>query len=100
MARDETQPGGRRLARLLRLAPLCVVLLTTWVPHSLTWPWWADTDQFAVSAQAWDAGILPYRDLDDFDFPGPIYVHWVLGKTLGWGRTAPFYAFDAALLAA
>jgi hypothetical protein len=75
-----------------------LVLLAGWVPHYLTWPWWADTDQFAISALSWEAGIRPYRDLADFDFPGPIYVLWVLGKVFGWGKTAPYYAFDAALI--
>jgi hypothetical protein len=82
------------------LVALCLVFLLTWVPHYCTWPWWADTDQFAVSAQAWDAGILPYRDLPDFDFPGPIYLCWILGKLFGWGRTVPFNAADALLLVA
>jgi hypothetical protein len=80
------------------VATACVVMLATWVPHYLTWPWWCDIDQFAVSAQSWDAGILPYRDQPDFDFPGPIYLCWLLGKAFGWGRTAPMYAVDVALL--
>jgi hypothetical protein len=82
----------------LALGSACVLLLAGWVPHYLTWPLWTDPDQFAVSALAWDAGILPYRDLPDFDFPGPIYLFWVLGKVFGWGKTAPFYAADAALV--
>jgi hypothetical protein len=82
----------------LALAATALVLLAGWVPHYLTWPWWADTDQFAISALSWEAGIRPYRDLTDFDFPGPIYVLWVLGKVFGWGKTAPYYAFDAALV--
>jgi hypothetical protein len=77
----------------------CLILLAGWVPHYLTWPMWADFDQFAVSAQAWDAGILPYRDLPDFDFPGPIYAAWLNGKLFGWGHTASLYAVDVACLA-
>jgi hypothetical protein len=84
----------------IALAVVCVLLLVTWVPHYLTWPWWADTDYFAVSAQAWASGILPYRDLFDFNFPGPTYVHWVIGKTCGWGHTVPYNALDAFLLIA
>jgi hypothetical protein len=73
-----------------------LVLFAGWAPHYLTWPIWSDSDQFAVSARAWHDGLRPYRDLPDFDFPGPIYLFWVLGRVFGWGRTAPFYAFDAA----
>src|SRR5207247_2642700 len=45
------------------LGVVCVVFLATWVPHYLTWPIWVDTDQFMISARAWDAGLRPYRDL-------------------------------------
>jgi hypothetical protein len=76
----------------------CLVLVSTWLPHYLTWPWWSDADQFAVSAQSWAAGLVPYRDLPDFDFPGPIYELYLLGRLFGWGRTAPYYALDAAFL--
>src|SRR5262249_54300167 len=31
-----------------------------------------------------------------YNFPGAIYLFWVLGKTWGWGRTWTLYAFDAA----
>jgi hypothetical protein len=93
-------------ARLLGLpavavaAAACALLLLTWVPHYLTWPWWSDTDQFAVSALAWHEGVRPYRDLIDFDFPGPIYVLYGLGAVVGWGRggTLPFNAVDALLV--
>jgi hypothetical protein len=96
----------RPLERLLS-APLtavlvacCVLLAIAWVPHYLTWPWWADLDQFAIAAQSWDAGMLPYRDLADFDFPGPIYLFWVVGKLFGWGQTVAFNALDATMVAA
>jgi hypothetical protein len=74
------------------------ILLLTWIPHYLTWPWFPDADQFAVSAQSWHAGLLPYRDLPDFDFPGPIYLLYLVGVLFGWGHTAPYYAIDAAFL--
>lgn len=80
------------------LGGVCLLLLLGWVPHYLTWPVWLDPDQFMISAQSWDAGLRPYRDLPDFDFPGPIYLFWALGRAFGWGRTAPFYAADAALV--
>jgi hypothetical protein len=75
-----------------------VGMFLTWLPHYLCWPWWADVEHFALSALSWEAGILPYRDLYDFNFPGPMYFHWVLGKVFGWGRTIPFYLVDVSLL--
>jgi hypothetical protein len=82
------------------LGVVAVLFLLTWIPHYLTWPWWPDVDQFAVAAQSWSAGILPYRDLADFDFPGPIYVHYLLGKAFGWGATVAFHALDASFVVA
>ena len=82
----------------LVVAGLCVLMLVTWIPHYLTWPWWADLENFANCAQAWDSGILPYRDITAYSFPGPTYLFWVLGKTFGWGRTTPIYALDAGLV--
>jgi hypothetical protein len=90
--------GASKGPLTVAVASACLLLLLAWVPHYLTWPWFADTDQFAVSAQSWDAGLVPYRDLPDIDFPGPIYECYLLGKTFGWGRTAPFYALDAGLV--
>jgi hypothetical protein len=74
----------------------CLMLLASWVPHYLSWPFSRDEDTFAVLAISWDHGILPYRDIRAFNFPGAIYQFWVLGKVFGWGRTVPFYAADAA----
>ncbi len=80
------------------LAASCALMLLTWAPHYLTWPWWADVDQFAVSALSWRAGLVPFRDQADFDFPGPIYLLYLLGLIFGWDHTAPFYAADAAMV--
>ena len=80
------------------LITLCVVMLAGWLPHYLTWPWWIDLDALAAVAQGWDAGIRPYRDVAIFNFPGQIELFWLLGTSLGWGRTAPIYAVDGALL--
>ena len=78
---------------------LALLLLVIWVPEFLTWPLWVDHDQFAMTAQSWDFGIRPYRDLKDFDFPGPIYLFWALGKVFGWEwRTVPYLAINAAAL--
>jgi hypothetical protein len=77
---------------------LCFLMLAGWIPHYLTWPYGGDTDHFALTAQSWDDGILPYRDLLDISFPGPMYLLWVLGKLFGWGKTTPLYAVDASLL--
>jgi hypothetical protein len=80
------------------LAILYAVQVATWVPQYLTWPWWADHDVFATMARSWDAGLLPYRDTLCNNFPGTIYLFWGLGRAFGWGNTAAFYAFDAALV--
>jgi hypothetical protein len=92
---------GAAAPRRLLVTALAVVdgvLLASWIPHYLTWPWWPDLDAFAVLAQAWEVGLLPYRDMAAFNFPGQIYLMWALGKVFGWGRTAPFYALDAGLV--
>ena len=78
------------------LSVLCAGLLLAWIPHYLTWPWARDAETFAVLAQSWDHGILPYRDIRAYNFPGATYLAWVLGKVFGWGHTVPLYAFDAA----
>jgi hypothetical protein len=83
---------------LVALGGLCLFQLATWIPHYLTWPYWADHDVFATIAQGWDDGLLPYRDLRCNNFPGTIYLFWILGKAFGWGRTLPFYAVDAAMM--
>src|SRR5699024_5611566 len=89
--------GGERFAAwvmrgplVLALVGLCLFQLGTWIPHYLTWPYWADHDVFATIAQGWDDGLLPYRTLRCNNFPGTIYLFWILGKTFGWGRTMPF----------
>ncbi|MBY0396019.1 MAG: hypothetical protein K2X91_06035, partial [Thermoleophilia bacterium] len=100
--RDEG-PVDRFARRLLAvalpwtLAGLIGLMLLTWLPHRLLWPWWADVEHFALSALSWEAGLVPYRDLYDFNFPGPMYLHWGLGKVFGWGRTMPFYALDTLI---
>jgi len=106
-ARSKSGPivAGDRFAAWVLRGPLVVLLaglgllqLGTWMPHYLTWPYWADHDVFATLAQGWDDGLLPYRDLRCNNFPGTIYMFWILGKVFGWGRSLPFYAVDAALL--
>ena len=91
---DWALDGG--LAGVLGL--ICAALLLGWIPHYLTWPWSRDPETFTVMAQSWDHGILPYRDIRAFNFPGVIYLDWILGKSFGWGQTVPLYAFDAACL--
>src|SRR5438874_2710750 len=100
MTEPATQPSPPSIrleafaSKALR-APLAVALgllalaqLGTWIPHYLTWPWFADHDVFATAARAWDAGLKPYRDLQGNNFPGTTYLFWALGKAFGWGRTA------------
>jgi hypothetical protein len=82
------------------VAALCGLQLCAWAPHYLTWPMWADHDVFATMAHAWDAGKLPYRDTVSNNFPGTIYLFWVLGRVAGWGNTVAFYAADLLLLMA
>jgi len=77
-----------------------LVLLALWIPHYLTWPWWPDLEVFAYLALAWDSGLAPYRDVHSFNFPGQIYIFWVLGKVFGWGRTLPIYAVDVTMVLA
>jgi hypothetical protein len=89
---DRAWAGG--LAMTLGL--VCAGFLIAWIPHYLTWPFSRDEDTFAVLALSWDRGILPYRDIRAYNFPGETYLFWGLGKVFGWGRTVPFYAFDAS----
>ena len=90
-----TAPGRWATALVLGIAS---AMIASWLPHYLTWPWWPDLDAWATIAQGWDAGVLPYRDVVIFNFPGQIYLASILGKTFGWGHTSPFYAVDAGLL--
>jgi hypothetical protein len=81
------------------LSLVCLFMLATWIPHYVTWPWYCDHDHFAELAQLWDSGTArPYRDVFSFQFPGEIYVFWVLGRVFGWGNSIAFYAFDAILV--
>ena len=75
----------------------CALLWLAWAPLYVTWPWWNDLDHFSTFAQGWDQGLLPYRDLPTFQFPGEYYLYWALGKLFGWGTTWPIYAADAGL---
>ena len=88
---------GALLPRLL-VALWCAFLVLTWLPSYLTWPWQNDSEHFAMLAQLWDSGKLPYCDMFSTQFPGEIYIHYLLGKAFGWGNTAAYYAFDAALV--
>ncbi len=84
----------------LGLGLVVLIQLGSWLPHYLTWPYWADHDVFANAARAWDLGEKPYRDVRQNNFPGTIYLFYLLGKTLGWGRPWAFHAFDSTLLLA
>lgn len=82
----------------IALLLLCGFQLATWIPHYLTWPWFADHDVFATLALGWEHGQLPYRDLAGNNFPGSIYLFWLIGKVFGWGRTVPLYAVDTSFV--
>ena len=43
-------------------------------------------------------GLKPYRDVVIYQFPGEIYLFWVLGKLTGWGNTVSIYALDIVLV--
>ena len=75
-------------------------MIATWAPHYLTWPWCTDEDTFATLALSWDSGIRPYRDIRAYNFPGHTYLHWLIGKTFGWGRPTIFYALDVTAVLA
>jgi hypothetical protein len=81
------------------LSGFCLIHVTCWLASYLDWPWSPDHDVFATLARSWDAGVLPYRDMLANNPPTTIYLYWVLGKTFGWGRTVPFFAFDGMLIA-
>ena len=86
------------LTAFLVLAGLGQVL--AWLPHYLTWPYWADHDVFALAARDWTRGVLPYRETLLNNLPGTLYLSLFLGTAAGWGRTWGLYAFDAGLLVA
>jgi hypothetical protein len=77
---------------------LSILWLLMWLPHYPNWPLCRDADNYAQMAQEWDSGVLPYRDIRSFNFPGHMYLHWILGKLFGWGHTGLFYTFDATAL--
>src|SRR4051794_10971240 len=110
---SEVPPARLEVAGFAHLAPLpprtgwlsaavsawCGALLAGWLPHYLTRPLHCDSDHFAMLAQLWSsAGKVPYRDVFTMQFPGEIYLYWLLGKLSGWGNTVAFRAVDAGML--
>ena len=94
-------PGALLYRVLTPLVALwCAFLVLTWLPSFLTWPWQNDSEHFAMLAQLWNSGKLPYRDMFSTQFPGEIYIHYLLGKVFGWRNTVAYYAFDATLVIA
>ncbi|WP_169979564.1 hypothetical protein [Tautonia rosea] len=77
---------------------LCLAMFASWVPHYLTWPWWPDLDTNAAMALAWSQGVLPYRDVAAFAFPGQILLFRGLIAVFGPGKSWPIYALDAAMV--
>jgi hypothetical protein len=101
--RDRAPLAERMLGRPATIAVLVVAagLLATWIPHYLTWPLWIDADCRLMMARAWDDGRAPYRDIVTFNFPGEIYLYWLIGRLFGWSRApVAIHAFDAAFLVA
>jgi hypothetical protein len=107
-ARAEAAPSQRSRAWLaswllgkplaILVGALCLLQLATWLPHYLTWPWYTDHDVFGTMAYAWHLGVLPYRDMLGNNFPGALYLCWLLGHLCGWGKTYSLFAADAFLL--
>jgi len=96
---EDWLPGALLRWVVTPLAALwCAFLVLTWLPSYLTWPWQNDSEHFALLARLWDSGKLPYRDMFSTQFPGEIYIHYLLGKAFGWGNTVAYYACDAALV--
>jgi hypothetical protein len=82
----------------LVLSLLCLIQFALWVPGYLTWPLWADHDVFGSAALSWSRGIKPYRVFQCNNFPGTIYLFWIVGKLFGWGRSTSFLALDAGFV--
>lgn len=97
---DRIASGMLRGPLTIIVVCLCAFQLATWIPHLLTWPFFVDHDVFSTLAFGWDSGLRPYRDLRENNFPGTIYLFWAVGKVFGWGRTAPVFAMDSALVVA
>lgn len=90
--------SGRLLTPLL--AATALAFLAAWIPHYLTWPLWVDLDTFDVLAQRWAEGLLPYRDIRAYNFPGQTYLFLLLHRAFGPGWSAPIYGLDATLVVA
>ncbi|MDG3007882.1 hypothetical protein [Paludisphaera mucosa] len=95
---DAASSWAIRRGLFLGLAAWTCVRMAAWLPHYPFWPWCRDVDNYAVFEMSWEAGELPYRDVRAFNFPGHIYLHWILGKVFGRGRPGVFYMVDAAAL--
>lgn len=80
------------------LATVTSLMFISWAPHYLFWPMWMDNEHFSLSAHFWDSGIRPYRDTYDFNFPGPIYFFWTIGKCFGWDNPMMVNLMDVAVL--
>jgi hypothetical protein len=83
----------------LFLIAIILLLVVPWVPLYVQWPRWSDHEDFASLAFAWSRGLLPYRDFININFPGELYLFWVLGHVCGWSAEWSVYAFDVACLA-
>ena len=83
----------------LVLLLLLLLYVVAWAPLYVRWPRWSDHEHFATLAYAWTVGELPYRDFININFPGEVYVFWLLGETCGWSAEWSIYAFDLVCLA-
>jgi hypothetical protein len=90
--------SGRAIAFFF--TAIIIVLVAPWAPLYVQWPRWSDHEHFASLAFGWSHGLLPYRDFININFPGEVYLFWVLGHVCGWSAEWSIYAFDLACLAA
>jgi hypothetical protein len=84
----------------LFLLALTLLLVLPWAPLYVQWPRWSDHEHFASLAYGWSNGLLPYRDFININFPGEVYLFWLLGQCCGWSAEWSIYAFDLMSLAA
>jgi hypothetical protein len=97
-ARDWPFPAA--LTCELFLSALIVLMVVAWAPLYVQWPRSGNHEHFASMAFGWTRDLLPYRDLMTINFPGEIYIFWILGQICGWSSEWSIYAFDLLCLAA
>src|SRR5437773_2427286 len=78
-----TLPATTTVCELF-LAALIAVMVIAWAPLYVQWPRSGNHEHFASMALGWTRDLLPYRHLITINFPGEIYLFWILGHVCGW----------------